>query len=460
MSKYFKVSTNKAPLDYRCGENIVFTVDAHDNNTPFALDFVRWELKGDDGKVSTGSARCPFTVETTLDRPGYVYLVCKAFDQDNNLRTDIDVLEAGAGAEVEKITLCHEEPADFDAFWTEVEKTVADFTPVLLKKEKVTVTPPVGMEDYACYNVHISTPLGTPVTGYLTVPDGNGPFPLHIHFAGYSILTPLPLFDKNHITLMIGAHGLENGLNKFEQWDLQRVKDGYGFDKQENATPKTAYWYGMMLRDLCAAKFAKTLPEWDKVNFTCEGGSQGAMQATCVAAHDKDITLLRVSIPWFCNMNGENVGLLGGWRPVFAEGLRYYDTVTQASRVKCPVYITAFLGDYVCPPYGITAMYNAVKGEKQLVMIQAGTHHYRPPVIERSVLFNFGYGDQTMPKGKYKHYKGGEYELLDVGTDSETYEQRIAYKNCKDGTLWIRPLHMWNETVYHNGKFVKRFTKI
>ena len=84
----------------------------------------------------------------------------------------------------------------------------------------------------------------------------------------------------------------------------------------------------MMIRDLCAVKWAKTLEKWDKTNLISFGGSQGAFQATTVAAHDKDVTYLDIFIPWFCNLNAENNGYLKGWRPIAQEGLEYFDTVS------------------------------------------------------------------------------------------------------------------------------------
>lgn len=63
--------------------------------------------------------------------------------------------------------------------------------------------------------------------------------------------------------------------------------------------------------------------------------------------------------------------------------------------------------------------------------------------------------------GKYRHYKGKEYELLFVATHSETLEPLVVYKALYgDGGVWVRPLSMWNETVMVNGKTVPRFLYI
>ncbi|MBE6988826.1 MAG: DUF1653 domain-containing protein [Ruminococcaceae bacterium] len=64
-------------------------------------------------------------------------------------------------------------------------------------------------------------------------------------------------------------------------------------------------------------------------------------------------------------------------------------------------------------------------------------------------------------KGKYRHFKGNEYELLCIAKDSETLEDMVVYKALYgEGGVWVRPLAMWNETVVRDGVEYKRFTYI
>lgn len=63
--------------------------------------------------------------------------------------------------------------------------------------------------------------------------------------------------------------------------------------------------------------------------------------------------------------------------------------------------------------------------------------------------------------GKYRHYKGKEYEVLYVGKHSETLEPMVVYRALYDDFgIWIRPASMWNETVTKDGMEYKRFTHI
>lgn len=66
-----------------------------------------------------------------------------------------------------------------------------------------------------------------------------------------------------------------------------------------------------------------------------------------------------------------------------------------------------------------------------------------------------------LKKGKYKHFKGNEYELIDIVTHSESLEKMVLYKPLyNDSGMWVRPLSMWEEEVEVNGCKVKRFTYI
>ena len=60
--------------------------------------------------------------------------------------------------------------------------------------------------------------------------------------------------------------------------------------------------------------------------------------------------------------------------------------------------------------------------------------------------------------GKYKHFKGNEYEVIGVAKNSETLEEMVVYRALYgEKELWVRPYSMWNETVEHDGKTFKRF---
>ena len=63
--------------------------------------------------------------------------------------------------------------------------------------------------------------------------------------------------------------------------------------------------------------------------------------------------------------------------------------------------------------------------------------------------------------GRYRHFKGDEYEVLYLAKHSETLEPMVVYRALYgEHGIWVRPASMWNETVERDGKIYQRFTYI
>ena len=63
--------------------------------------------------------------------------------------------------------------------------------------------------------------------------------------------------------------------------------------------------------------------------------------------------------------------------------------------------------------------------------------------------------------GKYRHFKGNEYEVLCIAKHSETLEPLVVYRALYGkGEVWVRPARMWNEIIERDGKTFPRFTYI
>ncbi len=77
-----------------------------------------------------------------------------------------------------------------------------------------------------------------------------------------------------------------------------------------------------------------------------------------------------------------------------------------------------------------------------------GTRHDLPPL-------------PTLAPGRYRHYKGGEYEVLAVARHSETLEPQVVYRPLyKESGWWVRPYAMFTETVTVDGREQPRFAKL
>ena len=54
----------------------------------------------------------------------------------------------------------------------------------------------------------------------------------------------------------------------------------------------------------------------------------------------------------------------------------------------------------------------------------------------------------TIKLGKYRHFKGGEYEVIGIAKHSETLEDMVVYRALYvDGGLWVRPASMFLESI-------------
>lgn len=67
----------------------------------------------------------------------------------------------------------------------------------------------------------------------------------------------------------------------------------------------------------------------------------------------------------------------------------------------------------------------------------------------------------TLATGRYRHYKGGEYEVLGTVRHSETLEPMVLYRPLdQDSGLWVRPYRMFLENVEIGGIVRPRFERI
>jgi hypothetical protein len=65
----------------------------------------------------------------------------------------------------------------------------------------------------------------------------------------------------------------------------------------------------------------------------------------------------------------------------------------------------------------------------------------------------------TITLGRYRHYKGGDYEVTGVVRHSESLEPMVLYRPLHHASgSWVRPLSMFLETVAHEGRRLPRFT--
>lgn len=86
---------------------------------------------------------------------------------------------------------------------------------------------------------------------------------------------------------------------------------------------------------------------------------------------------------------------------------------------------------------------------------------YTNAAMSRRVCSEVYGADEQIRIGRYRHFKGNEYQVLQVAKHSETQEPMVVYQALYgERGIWVRPAAMWNETVTRDGKTFRRFTYI
>lgn len=69
--------------------------------------------------------------------------------------------------------------------------------------------------------------------------------------------------------------------------------------------------------------------------------------------------------------------------------------------------------------------------------------------------------NQSIELGKYRHFKGNEYEVIALAKHSETLEELVVYRALYgEKGVWVRPAAMWLEEITRDGRTFKRFEKV
>ncbi|MCQ2380642.1 MAG: acetylxylan esterase [Victivallaceae bacterium] len=401
-------ATVGAPFESRhCGEDVSFRFLPSCDGTPLASGTLLYRFQCDDGQDISG--KIPLdgkekVISIKLSKPGFAWChatlgndfgdIAVCSDGKGKLRNLTFVSASGAD---EKLIPQHEEPADFDAFWTEQK---AELAKVPLKADLKEV-PGRDPGKYHTYEVSVTCAGPRPVTGYLTIPKDakKKSLPVVVSFHGYGLhrhttIEPWP----GRIRFDINAHGMP--LGKPAEFYTEFFKPLRGYAMHDGADARKCYFHQMAFRVMRALEFARTIPEWNGRDLAVYGGSQGGMQSLWAASLDPHVTFCSVSVPWNCNLGGEKFGLI---RPVgcdveYFPDLRYYDSANHAKRIKCPVDIfRAGLRDTLCPPAAVSRMYYNLSCPKQITWFENNTHFAPEPGTR-----TFTYRSDDFPKEHWR----------------------------------------------------------
>ena len=422
---WLKGTTDKAPVFYKPGEPMVFTIEpqAINGELPAGKYFLQWERTGDDGIEEKGKEPFtgkPFVYKTSIAKPGFVRLYAVVVDENGKPfrkempkfkgdRTSPEgqralkrlkkqkrlvFFDGGAAADIDTLRQGAPEPKDFDAFWAKQKEALAK-VPFNAKRIETKCRNP----NVRLYALSVDCTGGMPVTGYLSIPkaaENGAKFPVKIGAFGYGVGEQFAPRNppEDAIDFKMNAHGFLlrefGGTDEYYKTYSKRISSNgytYAFDPKQNSDPETCYFRGMILRLIRALQYTKSLPEWNGKDLEVSGSSQGGAFAIWGAGCGEGVTRVASTVTGFCDHGKELAGRLQGkWpRIKYVEALGYFDTVNFAKRVPttCRVDIPrAGLGDYTCEPSGLAILWNSLNCPKTMVWIQGGEHSYVPPEYE------------------------------------------------------------------------------
>jgi cephalosporin-C deacetylase len=382
-----KIKPDRPDQLYRLADKVIFTVSvdkaALSESAPFAL----YRLSEDGGRtISQGRLELnngKAEISGSLDRPGFLRL-------DIRLPAGDDTLTAACacGVEVGAIFPTNRLPEDFGRFWRQAKAELLRI-PLDLKLEQVEAPEKPGA---AHYRVSLANVDGTRVYGWLSIPEGTGPFPtaLYIPGAGVAEIRPPDEYTrKGLLVLAIDVHGIPQ--DRPEEWYTSlRWRPGGGggmlrdyphFGKED---PHTFYYRRVIQGAFRALDYLCTREDADTTRLAVIGSSQGGALSLLVAGLDKRIKALTANVPAMCDHTGSLHGRPSGWPRLLRDGDRqrilhtcgYYDAALNAGLIEVPARLAVGFVDRTCAPTTVYAAYNNIKGPKSIDNFPEMGHSY------------------------------------------------------------------------------------
>ncbi len=391
-----QVVPDRSDWTYALGAPASFRVLATRDGYPLALPSVTWKLGPelqDPSEEKTGPLPAEgLSVKAAgLKQPGFLRLVATATFEGQDYRA-----LGTAGFAPDKIAPTVEDPADFDAFWTEGTEALAKL-PV---DAKLVPMPEASNGKVDCWHVSLQN-VGADTTGssrfygVLCEPKGDGPFPALLQVPGAGVRAyggNVEMAEKGIITLQVGIHGLPVNLDP-SVYDSLRTGALSGYPTF-NLDERDRYYYRRVyLGCVRANDFLTSRPRYDGKTLGVTGGSQGGALSIVTAGLDPRVKALAAYYPALSDVTGYLNGRAGGWPHMFRDAKRrlplrianvgYYDVVNFARRVKVPGLYSWGYNDETCPPTSMYAAYGVIPGEKSLLLALETGHFTTPEQVKR-----------------------------------------------------------------------------
>jgi cephalosporin-C deacetylase len=374
------VTPDKETGVYESGKPCTWSIFVKDGDAP-ALGKVTWTVGATKGEAELDGGKA--SVTATRPTPGVLSLEVKY--RAAGAEKDV-VARGGAAFDPEKVAASMPPPDDFDQFWKE---KIAELAAVPANAQLTPVD--VGVPGVEYFKITMDNIRGSKIQGQIALPAGkkeNLPALLQVQWAG---VYPL---DKNWVigyakngwmSMNIIAHDLpiDEKPDFYKEKSAKELADYpiLGSDDREKS-----YFLKMFLSCYRSVEYLTQRAEWNKKALVVHGGSQGGYQAIVTAGMHPAVTAFAANVPAGCDHTGKQANRAPGWPNLAArlgggkdpaktmQTSRYFDAMNFATKIQCPGLIGVGLVDPVCPPEGIIATCNQMKGPKKMILMPRADH--------------------------------------------------------------------------------------
>ena len=357
------VTTDQNDAYYEVGQTATFNITSQQSGQ------LNYTLKYDNfaDPIQTGTLNInpgqTLTLTHTASEAGIV--ICTVTMNDNNAVT-------AASFSPYEIEAFEDEPADFDAFWN-TQKNILAGVPIDAQVTWHSSTP------YSTtYRVNLGNINNRRVYGYISIPNGPGPFPAVITFPAFGDVanTAAP---ENHMAENVNVISMSVSIHNVEPDEI----DPNAYEPDNYVDKDGLYYKNAIMGGVRAIDYIFSRPDFDGQNLGTTGVSQGAGLSTIIAGLDNRVNFLMHSNPVLSQNTGMKYGRATGFPNYIQrsrnevgtasheaqtiEAVKYYDAIYFAKRYEGPSLTLISYEDVVTPAATSFGVFNALKGPKFLV---------------------------------------------------------------------------------------------
>ena len=272
-------------------------------------------------------------------------------------------------------------PPDLDDFW---ENVLSETARIPLKAEALP-DPLRSTDDIEVFDVFFTSLDRVRIAGWYAVPRGRTGLPGLLQVPGYQMEPPVPKnwARKGYAAFSVAPRGKLRSNRQFNP--------GYPGLLTYGIVDRNTYSYRGFYMDACRGlDFLLSREEVDGSRIGVTGHSQGGgLTVTTAALRPEVVKVAAAGAPYLCGFIdaislsdsypyqeiADYLRMNPGSRPQVEETLAYFDGISLAPRIRCPIVVSVGLQDSTCPPETGYAMFNAIGSSSKRLYAYDGHGH-------------------------------------------------------------------------------------